>query len=614
LFGLDAFEWWAFCLCLAPALDLRYERVYGFLQDDVTRTAASADLILHLLLDDDLARLAYLPCFGPQSPLRANRLLLAVDEGSRSPNLLRQTFQAAPEVVAWLLGSDPAGWVGAGAQLIPAPADQPAKASGILNLPPPAVFERVRPFLSLYGEDLLQQEWTVRQYAAALPQPLLKVSLGDGPPPAGDAGDRLTAILDRLHSAVRDARLLGALLYVQGGDGLVDRDGCLHPPVFESLRRLGSGLFISSRQPVKFNEEMPGSDYPLMQVSFQPLTAGERRDLWAGMLGSLAGDLPAAELDGLAGQFVLTSGQIVAAASTAMSQALLAGRPLQVDDLNKAACLHSGHHLAELAQKIEPRFTWSDLVLPATPLHMLHEMVNMIKSRRKVMEEWGLGSKLTASGGVAALFTGPPGTGKTLAAQVIANELGIDLYRIDLSTVISKYVGETEKNLERIFREAQTSNAILFFDEADAIFGKRSEVKDAQDRYANIEVGYLLQRMEGYSGIAILATNLRANLDEAFTRRLQFIVTFPFPDEADRLRLWDVLMPAQLPRDPNLDMSLLARRFKLAGGNIRNIIVSAAYLAAENGGQVTMSHLIHGTRREFQKMGKLLHEADFVLS
>jgi len=242
------------------------------------------------------------------------------------------------------------------------------------------------------------------------------------------------------------------------------------------------------------------------------------------------------------------------------------------------------------------------------------EMVSMVQSRPQVLEGWGLGRKLTAGAGVSALFSGDPGTGKTLAAQIMAHELGIDLYRIDLSTVVSKYIGETEKNLEKIFREASESNAILFFDEADSIFGKRSEVKDAHDRYANIEVGYLLQRMEDYSGVAILATNLRANLDEAFTRRLQFIINFPFPDEAYRQRIWKVLMPPDLPVAEDLDFGLMADRFKVAGGSIRNIIVSAAYLAAADGGVVTMDHLMHGTRREYQKMGRLLHDADFSLA
>jgi SpoVK/Ycf46/Vps4 family AAA+-type ATPase len=193
-----------------------------------------------------------------------------------------------------------------------------------------------------------------------------------------------------------------------------------------------------------------------------------------------------------------------------------------------------------------------------------------------------------------------------MAAQIMAAELGLALYKIDLSTIVSKYIGETEKNLERIFTEAESSNAILFFDEDDALFGKRSEVRDSHDRYANVEISYLLQRMEAYDGVTILATNLRANLDEAFTRRLQFAVDFPFPEEADRLRIWQTLFPPEVPRAAQLNLPLLAQRFKLAGGNIRNIIVSAAYLASANGGVVTMEHLLHGARRELQKMGRLV--------
>jgi SpoVK/Ycf46/Vps4 family AAA+-type ATPase len=229
-----------------------------------------------------------------------------------------------------------------------------------------------------------------------------------------------------------------------------------------------------------------------------------------------------------------------------------------------------------------------------------------------VLEEWGVGRKLASSRGVSILFAGPPGTGKTMSAQIIGAELGLDLYKIDLSTIISKYIGETEKNLEHIFTEAESSNAILFFDEADALFGKRSEVRDSHDRYANVEISYLLQRMEAYDGVTILATNLRSNLDEAFTRRLQFAVDFPFPEEADRLRIWQALFPPEVPCAPQLDLPFLAQRFKLAGGNIRNIIVSAAYLASANGGVVTMEHLLHGTRRELQKMGRLVTEENMT--
>jgi SpoVK/Ycf46/Vps4 family AAA+-type ATPase len=239
-------------------------------------------------------------------------------------------------------------------------------------------------------------------------------------------------------------------------------------------------------------------------------------------------------------------------------------------------------------------------------------MVNTVYQRPTVYGQWGFDRKLALGKGLNALFAGESGTGKTMAADIIAGELGLDLYKIDLSSVVSKYIGETEKNLDKIFTEASTSNAILFFDEADAIFGKRSEVKDSHDRYANIETGYLLQRMEMFDGVVILATNLRANLDEAFTRRLHFAIEFPFPEPSDRERIWRVTFPPETPIAPDADLKLLAERFRLAGGAIRNIVLAAAFLAAESGQSVGMSHLLHATRREYQKMGRLIDERLFT--
>jgi hypothetical protein len=611
IFSLNTFEWWAFVVALAPALDLRYERIYSYLQDDVTRKFPSVDLLLHILLPEGLKRLEHLHYFDRDAALRALKLLLPVEDGDQKFNGLRKSFYAAPGVVDWLLGAYSATTaLGDWAEFYPATSDEDemASAQGVFDtpgIPTESVILDVRPVLSLCGEDFLQQELTVRQLALALGRPLLKIHL------RADEGE--ASPLERIYAAVRDARMLKALLYVQGGDFFIDDDGCLLPAFFAALRLTDDCVLVSSKTSFRFSSEMLGNDYPLMRVSFEKLSVEERSELWSLMLDGAGSDFSQEEITILAGQFSLTSGQIVAAASAAMSSAVQEGRGLESGDLFEAARFHSGHHIGALAQKIEPRYVWEDLVLPETPMNMLYELVDMVQSRPLVLGTWGLGRKLTAGYGVSALFTGPPGTGKTLAAQIIANQLGIDLYRIDLSTVVSKFVGETEKNLERIFSEASESNAILFFDEADAIFGKRSEVKDAHDRYANIEVGYLLQRMENYNGIAILATNLRANLDEAFTRRLQFIVNFPFPEQEYRLRIWQVLMPPDLPHDDDLDFEVMAKRFKLAGGNIRNILVSAAFRAASNGESVSMAHLMHGAKREFQKIGRLVQEADYEL-
>jgi SpoVK/Ycf46/Vps4 family AAA+-type ATPase len=241
----------------------------------------------------------------------------------------------------------------------------------------------------------------------------------------------------------------------------------------------------------------------------------------------------------------------------------------------------------------------------------LDELTSRARHRERVLGEWGMAGSGGRGAGLTALFAGDSGTGKTLSAEVVARDLGLDLYVIDLATVVDKYIGETEKNLDRIFSEADRVNGVLLFDEADAIFGKRSEVKDARDRYANVEIAYLLQRMERFDGLAVLTTNLRANLDDAFLRRLDVIVDFPMPEEEQRLRLWDLHLPPPVPRTDDIDFDFLASAFRLSGGNIRNVCVAATFLAAADDRPVSMADLVRATEREYQKLGRLTHEAEF---
>jgi SpoVK/Ycf46/Vps4 family AAA+-type ATPase len=242
---------------------------------------------------------------------------------------------------------------------------------------------------------------------------------------------------------------------------------------------------------------------------------------------------------------------------------------------------------------------------------VLRSISAYIRHRDLVLSDWGYARTVASSQGVKTLFAGDSGTGKTMAAQVLAGDLGQEIFRLDLATVVSKYIGETEKNLDRIFAAADGSNAILFFDEADALFGKRSDVQDAHDRYANLEVAYLLQRMESYAGAVVLATNYRQNIDEAFLRRLDFVVDFPFPEAVDRERIWRLLLPREAPLADDVDLVFLAHQFKLAGGNIRNASLAAAFLAAEDGGVIAMRHLVRGVALEYGKLGRLTLESDF---
>ena len=249
--------------------------------------------------------------------------------------------------------------------------------------------------------------------------------------------------------------------------------------------------------------------------------------------------------------------------------------------------------------------------MPEDQKEQLREICGYFMNMSVVYEEWGFQRKTSLGKGLNILFAGPSGTGKTMASEIMAGELGLDIYKIDLSSIVSKYIGETEKNLDRIFQEAQDSNAILFFDEADAVFGKRSEVRDAHDRYANIEVSYLLQKMEEYQGIVILATNFRKNIDDAFVRRLHFAVEFPFPEEKYRLQIWQRVSPVEAPQSDSLNLHFLARQFKLSGGNIKNIAVASAFLAAQDEAPIGMDQIVRAAKREYQKMGKLVLESDF---
>jgi hypothetical protein len=406
-----------------------------------------------------------------------------------------------------------------------------------------------------------------------------------------------------LHLILRDALLNNAIAFLPGWETLLqERETPSH--LLSTLMAHPDLLVVGSRtawQP-------QGQDRPrvILPVEFDLPDYAQRQQLWRHFLTTHGVASAALDPVEVAGQFSLTTGQIRDAVASARNRAIRRGNALEQADLFAGARLHSGAKLSDMARKITPRYDWDDIILPLDQIEILRELVSTVRQRSKVLEEWGLGKKLASSSAVTVLFAGPPGTGKTMSAEVIAKDLRLDLYKIDLSSLVSKYIGETEKNLERIFTEAQSSNAILFFDEADAIFGKRSGVKDAHDRYANLEISYLLQRMETYDGVTILATNLRSNLDEAFLRRLQFAVDIPFPDEKNRLRIWETLFPTSVPRADDIDLAEMARRFRLAGGNIRNILVSAAYLAAADGGTITMQHLLHGTRREFQKMGRLV--------
>jgi hypothetical protein len=347
--------------------------------------------------------------------------------------------------------------------------------------------------------------------------------------------------------------------------------------------------------------EAPSAARPLIRLDVTPLTPDEQRELWLSAPLNLNG-----ALNRVVGQFDLSGEEIRAAGAEARAREASGAPPAEA--LWDACRAQARPRLDDLAQRIEPTAGWDDLVVAEPERRTLRELVMHVRHRTQVHERWGFAAKGARGLGVSALFAGPSGTGKTMAAEVLARELRLDLYRIDLSAVVSKYIGETEKNLRRVFDAAEQGGAILLFDEADALFGKRSEVKDSHDRYANIEVGYLLQRMEAYRGLAILTTNLKSALDPSFLRRLRFVVQFPRPDAAARREIWLRTFPDRTPRD-GVDVDVLAR-LDLTGGSIRNVALRAAFLAADAGVPVGMTHLANAARSECAKLERAVSGAE----
>jgi hypothetical protein len=577
-------------VALAPDVDHRFERLYGYLHDDVTRRRASIGLALELA-GLHPADVAARDRFGPQGPL-VEAGLVAVDDGDRP--FLTRALRVPDRVAGHLLGGE-----------IPDPS-----VVGLLVEPVPLLVEDDGGLGRVLapdrdGDPLLvyvveEAGASGRSYAAAVlaaaGRPALVADLErlEREPPV--AGLIVTA-----RTLAREARLTGSVLVAGPVDHLAERG----PELVRVLAELGVPLVLTGR---RHWEPAWSRQVPVVVTARAPLDE-ERARVWRAFLdGRVAPGLDPADATT---QFRLTPEQVADAATTAVNQARLTGLPVDGPGLRRGARSRNGAGLERKARRIEPSVGWDDLVLPPPSLEGLQDLALRVRHRDQVLSDWAMRPGGGRGRGVTALFAGDSGTGKTMSAEVISGHLGLDLYVIDLATVVDKYVGETEKNLERVFTEADGVNGVLLFDEADAIFGKRSEVRDAHDRYANIETAYLLQRMETFDGLAILTTNLRANLDDAFTRRLDAIVDFPLPDEEHRRVLWERCLGDALPRDDDVDLDFCARQFELAGGHIRSIALTAAYLAAGRGAPVRMADLMAATQREYRKLGRLVVRAEF---
>jgi AAA+ superfamily predicted ATPase len=621
IFELCNFEIDTLVICLAPEVDRKYEKLYAYLQDDVTQKRPTVQLISALLcqsFEEDVAARAY---FSPNASLFRYQLLqYAETVAERVTSPASRPVRVDERIVQFLLNSSQIdSRVAAFTKVLepkvatneltpdePLPNTLLSLTHGYLDKKLP---EHSKLVYFLQGPCPMDRRAAAEAICREIGLLLLVVDLDallNANPPMETA----------MPLALREGLLQPAAVYVEHCDQLLaddEKNVYARKVLFKAIEELGWLTFLAGSTAWQPPEDFIRR-HIFVRLEFPAATYAKRKQLWELWLGKEQTAVPCTELMALANKFRFNTGQIQEALYTARNLAIARGGveyQITSTDLYEACRLLSNQRLTHYARKIRPKFTWDDLILPSDRITQLREICQWVKYHYVVFDDWGFEGKLSLGRGLNVLFAGPSGTGKTMAAEIIAGELGLDLYKIDLSIVVSKYIGETEKNLSRIFEEAATSNAILFFDEADALFGKRSEVKDAHDRYANIEINYLLQKMEEHEGVVILATNLQKNLDEAFLRRLHFAVEFPFPDEERRLRIWRSVFPTAAPLSGDIDLRFLAKRLKLTGGNIKNIAVHAAFLAAENAGMIGMEHLIFATKREFQKLGKLCVKSDF---
>ena len=574
-FGLTAFERQLLLLCCGVEFDARVAAACARIRDPGAHPNPSFGMALSLLQESHWSALT------PARPLR-RWCLVEVGDGAR---LVDSPLSVDERILHFIAGID----------------SLDARLRPLLTAcePPPLMSEahaalaaRIAADLSderngeklvrLEGDDCRGQADIAAAAADRLGKRLFALS-SDDLPASGVELERLQVLWER------EALLSPCLLLLQAADAPATRTATRFA---DSLQ---APLIVSARQ------ALPVERACSSHLIDKPDRADQKR-LWQRALGARAAKLNGG-LDQLVGQFRFSARTIASIAGS------LAADGSDDDAGLWRMCRHNGRkHLDDLAERIRPNAGWDDLVLPDAQLNTLKQIGAHLRQRIRVYEEWGFAHRGARGLGVSALFSGESGTGKTLAAEVLANELSLDLYRIDLSSVVSKYIGETEKNLRRVFDAAEDSGALLLFDEADALFGKRSEVKDSHDRYANIEISYLLQRMEAYRGLAILTSNMKAALDRAFQRRLRFVVNFPFPDAVHREAIWRRAFPARTPLD-GIDYAKLAR-LHLPGGNIRSIVLNAAFLAAETDEPVTMSHLLHAARSESAKLDRPLADAE----
>lgn len=615
VFSLEPFEEQCLFISFAPELDRKYEKLFAYLQDDVNIKFPTVDLAQKLLCRNGEERLLFREFFSPDGKL--SKFFLKYETDTKIESSLAYKLKLKDRVVRFLLYNEDIDTDLAESAEIVEPEYNPSPLilGKELNQRIIKYVENNYSTCKRDGKSILFQlcgrpgsgkKLQVRHFCHSFGQKLLMVNLKKLTAGGKPLKVSLEPVLFEavLHRAVVCFSHLECLLGEDGDDEKILK-------LLDVFKPFKGILFFLSEVEWKPQERLKELVYISIQLEL-PMEH-ERKILWK-HFAEINDIACPADWVAVSNKFKFTPGQI--------ENAVIMAKNLSSTDTDKSgkftgenlyrACYGQVHHrLERKATPIRANYGWEDLILPKEQKQQLQNACNQVKYRNVVYGDWGFYKKLSYGRGLSILFSGPPGTGKTMGAQVIAKELMLEIYKIDLSQVISKYIGETEKNLREIFDEAKYSNAILFFDETDALFGKRSEVKDAHDKYANIEVAFLLQKMEEYDGITVLATNYIQNIDEAFLRRIQFIIHFPFPDAGQRENLWKGIFPKETPLAEDIDYKYLGKKFEVSGGNIKNIAVYAAFLAAEKKRRVGMAEIITAARYELRKTGKVFVQDEF---
>lgn len=591
-------------ICLTVEWDARYAVFFAYLHDDVNQKRPTMDLILNLLSQSWSEKGAMRRWLSPTATLR-RYALIEINEQNGASSLSRPV-NISERITHFLLGQE----------------DLPAALSTIVSIMTPdkslsalilpaALRDRLDNLLTQHRAELAQAVIYLQGGTGAgkrtLAQALchaLKITLLVVDLPAlikSQSQERVALIL-------REAYLHNAAIYWRGMPSVLQADQQdWRQPIMAASKSYRGLVFMDGEANWPWAQtRVP--EKRILTISLPPLTTLQRQDLWQRALPHLDQNT----VIDVATRFRFSPHQIFSAAQ--LAKQVSHGdypRDLSIDDVFHACKLQTTQALSTLARPCQPSVQCPEIILPLSCQQQLDELLHHVQYATTVYEHWGFARQLTRGKGLSALFSGTPGTGKTLAAEVVAARLKLTLYKIDLSSIVSKYIGETEKNLEQLFLEAEAHQGILFFDEADALFGKRSEVQNAHDRYANRETSYLLQKIEDYPGIVILATNFKHNIDEAFVRRLQFCIDFPFPTAEERLQIWQDIWPKETPLSTDINFSTLAT-LEIAGGHIKNIALAAAFKAASTpstpkGAQVTLTHIKAAAQGEFKKIGKIIH-------